>query len=73
MCEDILTRLNVRLRWAESNGYEMLANDLRDTIEYINLSEMARRLARRAAEHHIDPGGPQLIEKVVKIAKGEKG
>lgn len=68
---DIVKRLTVRLQWAESYGYEMLANDLRDTIQYIELSEMARQLVQHAKEHHTEPGGPKLIENAVKIAKGD--
>lgn len=69
-CLDILKRLKVRLRWAESYGYEMLANDLRDTIEYIDLSEMARRLVQHAKEHHTEPGARRFVKKMVRKAKG---
>lgn len=70
MCDDILTRLKTRLQWAESYGYEVLANDLRDTIRYLENIEMVRRIVRRAAENHTEPGAKKLIENVVKIAKG---
>jgi predicted nucleic acid-binding OB-fold protein len=67
---DIVERLKVRLRWAESNGYEMLANDLRDTIQYIELTEMARRLVQHAKEHHTEPGARRFVKKMVRKANG---